>query len=399
MKDISRPIIKTVLIPADSTGCSHYRMIFPAMVIKSMFKDILYIETYKYILDKDFYNGIKNVMVQRHVSEGQLKSLEMLKLLSLQYNFWLTYNIDDVVSPDDIPKYNRSHKIYKELIKNETIKKSMDLCDFIVVTTDDLKNYYMNKFQQNPNKFIIIPNFLPRWWVGECYNLDKISHLYDKHKNKPRILFTSSSAHYDMDGSNNYIDDFTHINDFIIRNIDKYQFVFIGGLIPKQLEPYKDKLEIYPGYDILNFIREVNSKECQLIIAPLQNNIFNICKSNIKLIEGWALGIPVIAQNLPNYSKYTDLIFNDSNDLETVVEDVLSNKNKYLDIVKNCRNIVDFGDENQPNGYWLEKNINYWFPLFNMQNKSLYIDLNLYKKIENGILNNRSNNKDIMVTL
>ena len=62
MKDISRPIIKTVLIPADSTGCSHYRMIFPAMVIKSMFKDILYIETYKFSIDFLFFPKINQII-------------------------------------------------------------------------------------------------------------------------------------------------------------------------------------------------------------------------------------------------------------------------------------------------------------------------------------------------
>lgn len=394
---MNKPIIKTVLIPADSTGCSHYRMIFPAMVIKSMLKDIIYIETYKYIFDKEFYSGIKNVMVQRHVSDSQIKCLELLKILSLQQNFWLTYNIDDVVSPDDIPKYNKSYKIYKEIIKDEMIKKGLGLCDLIIVTTEELKDYYINKFGQKENKFIVIPNFMPRWWVGECYNINRISELYDKYKNKPRILFTSSSSHYDMDGNNNFIDDFTHINDFIIRNIDKYQFVFIGGIIPKQLEPYKEKLEIYPGYDILNFIREVSNKECQLIIAPLQDNIFNRCKSNIKLIEGWSLGIPVIAQNLPNYSKYTDLVFNNSDDLEEIVEKTLSDKSKYLEIVKKYRNIVDYGDENQKNGYWLEKNISKWITLFNMPNKTIYIDLNLIKKAENSIIN--SSNSEIVVSL
>ena len=53
--------------------------------------------------------------------------------------------------------------------------------------------------------------------------------------------FVSSTTHYDIFNRNGGVDDFTHVVSYVRENIDKYDFVFIGG-VPQQLEDlHKDK--------------------------------------------------------------------------------------------------------------------------------------------------------------
>jgi hypothetical protein len=378
-------MFNNLLIPVDSSGCATYRIFFPYWAVRAISQKISFVETTKYVFDASFYQGFTNLMVQRHVHDAHLKIFtEFFKPLSQQLGFWINYTIDDAIGPDDIPKWNHAWKAYQQPTFFDNIKKMLNMSDFVTVTTQELKNYYHNKFEVPNENIIVIGNFLPRWWVGEAYNLSRTLENYDKNLKKPRIGFTSSLTHFDIDNNNNGVDDFTHIVDFIKTTVDKYEWCFIGAC-PQQLAELvkQKKITVYPCSDILNFMRELHDKNFNAVVAPLQDIEFNRCKSNIKLIECWSLGIPVIAQNIVTYNKYTNLVFDDSNSLQNKLDEVLKSRNNYKDIVKNHRNIVDFGDENFPAGCWLEKNIMPWIQLFSMPQKTLHIDTTKKKEVKN----------------
>jgi glycosyltransferase involved in cell wall biosynthesis len=363
--------------PGDSAGCAHYRMFFPYWSVRTVLRQAAFIETTKFIGDPNFYKGITHVMMQRQVSDAQHQVFtKFMSPLSKQLGFWLTYNIDDVIGPNHIPKYNIGHKAYQGPNIFNNIKSMMNHADFLIVTTPELKYYYHEFFDVKFERIVDIPNYLPRWWVGEAYDEDRRMALFNENKQKPRIGFTSSTTHFDVNNQNGGKDDFTHIIDFIESTRHKYQWVFIGTF-PKQLEQYiRDKeIELYPGSDILNFLRELHDKKLNAIVAPLEDNIFNRCKSNIKLVESWALGIPVIAQNLPLYSKYTDNVFNDSNDLQNKLDNLFKNEETYREEIRRNRHTVDYGDKNAPNGWWLEKNLTPWAKFFTLPQKTLNINL------------------------
>jgi hypothetical protein len=228
-----------------------------------------------------------------------------------------------------------------------------------------------------PNEnIVVIPNYLPRWWIGEAYDLHRIEERYEDNKSKPRIAIASSTTHFDVNGTNNYVDDFTHVNEFIKSTVDEYQWVFIGGL-PNALkeEAQAGKIEVHRGSDLLNYPRELVGKNIDIVVAPLLDNVFNRCKSNIKFLEMSALGIPCICQDLAPYQPYTDLLFKDANELQNQIDSVLKTKKKYLNLVKGNRNIIDYGDRNSPNGWWLEKNMNVWMDQFMIPQKTLYYDV------------------------
>lgn len=358
-------------------GCGHYRMKFPAMAAQTLRRDVRIVESTKMIPLPDFYRDIRMVRVQRQVSDIQCEyMMKFFKPLSQRMGFWLCYEIDDVIGPDDIPMYNMGRSAYQQPSFKENIKMMLNMVDFVTVTTEELKKYYHEKFEVPNENIVVIPNYLPRWWIGEAYDLHRIEERYEDNKRKPRIAIASSTTHFDVNGANNYVDDFTHVNEFIKSTVDEYQWVFIGGL-PNALkeEAQAGKIEVHRGSDLLNYPRELVGKNIDIVVAPLLDNVFNRCKSNIKFLEMSALGIPCICQDLVPYQPYTDLLFKDANELQNQIDSVLKTKKKYLNVVKGNRNIIDYGDRNSPNGWWLEKNMNVWMDQFMIPQKTLYYDV------------------------
>jgi hypothetical protein len=137
------------------------------------------------------------------------------------------------------------------------------------------------------------------------------------------------------------------------------------------------KIETYVGFDLLNYPHIIGSMGFDLVLAPLQDNVFNRCKSNIKLLEMGALGIPTIVQDLTPYKKYTDLRFHNSNQLSNHIDTLLSSKQLYMDTVKKNRNMIDHGDSNALRGWWLEANMDQWFKLYCINQRTLRFDLRL----------------------
>lgn len=367
---------KTISHPADNGGCGHYRMKYPVWAAHTLKKDVNVIESFKLIPLQEFYADVRMVRVQRQLSNVQCKFiLEFLKPLSERYGFWLCYEIDDVVGREHIPKYNAGWGAFQNDQLMNNMKMILQVCDVVTVTTQELANYYIKHFGLSKDKVYVLPNYLPRWWIGDSYTEERISQKYDNIQ-KPRVGFVSSSTHFDLFNKNEGVDDFTHINDFIRSTVDEYQWVFVGG-VPQQLKDLQadGKIEYHAGFDILNYPRMASALNFDTIVAPLQDNIFNRCKSNIKFLEMGALGIPCICQDLAPYKKYTNLRFNTADDLQMQLDTVLKNKETYMDCVKHNRNIIEHGDSNSPNGWWLEKNMDKWFKLFCISQKTMRFDL------------------------
>lgn len=301
---------------------------------------------------------------------------EFLKPLCDQLGIWLIYEIDDVLLYDEIPKYNLAKEAFNPEQIGNSVQVIFDACDFITVTTQELKDIYVEKLHQDPDKIMVIPNYLPRWWIGEAYNLDATMNQWERQHDKPHIAFACSTNHFDVNNANGGVDDFTAIMPWIKKNIEKYDFIFVGGL-PQQLkeEASKGKIIVQPPSDLFNYPREMKLRNIDLLIAPLIDNRFNRCKSNIKWIEMSALGIPMIGQNICTYNKYTDQVFDTTDDIDNWIEKMFYKKDSkdfVANLVKNNRKIVD-GEAPANDGYWLEKNLSRYYNLYTMQQKTMNI--------------------------
>lgn len=383
-------MFNSVLFPADVGGCGFYRLIFAKLALQTIAKNIRVVESTKLIGDPNFFKDVRMVRLQRQVNDAQCQYfLKFLKPLSDQFGFWLVYEIDDVISHDEIPPYNMGRKAYENKQFFANVKNMLNAADIITVTTERLKQFYVETYDIQPDKFLVIPNYLPRWWVGESYNLDNRVNSFKENIKKPRIVFPMSSSHFDVGGINDNQDDFTQMCDFIRENYKNYDFSIIGHK-PKLIEDlvYDKKVNVIPGSDLLNYPRELVMRNFNAIIAPLQDNMFNRCKSAIKLHEGWALGYPVIAQDLECYNKHTDAVFKDNNQLQNQLDKLFQSPKKYRKVVKDNRFKIDYGYNIHPQGLWIEKNIATWHQLFTMPQRTIKIDLSKYQpKVENNVIN------------
>lgn len=284
---------------ADYSGCGHWRMIWPENLLNASGKSIIHGSSVM-VLDERYYGGIDTIRIQRQATESQLKFMQWMRGLADKHNFKLVYEIDDICFREDIPDYNKFKFAFdKESIKNAVIEM-MNLTDEMTVTCDFMKQYYQDK--AGHKNITVIPNYMPKFWIGNHYDSRKIEQNFRQNVSKPRILYAGSGAHFDVENKVGQQDDFAHVLEVISKTVDKYQWVFMGAF-PMSLRPLiqSGKVEFHPWASLYSYPDQLAKLKINALVAPLQDNIFNRAKSNLKYIEACAFGIPIVCQDMCTY--------------------------------------------------------------------------------------------------
>ena len=166
-------------------------------------------------------------------------------------------------------------------------------------------------------------------WVSYTIKI-KLLARFKHNRNKPRILYTGSGAHYDVDNKTGGKDDLSEVRDFIRKTVNKYQWIFVGAFPPQLVDLVQQKkIEFYPWQPLLKYPYFINSLNAQLMVAPLQVNDFNKAKSDIKFIEACVLGIPCLCQDMDTYNSAPEsLRFSSVDEFEQKIASILNWKNK-----------------------------------------------------------------------
>jgi hypothetical protein len=280
------------------------------------------------VFDPRWYQGLKCIKIQRQASKAQKDFVSFLKSIQQEHGFKLIYEVDDVVFEEDIPDYNK----FKSAFEGGGIRQNcidiINMCDEVTVTCQFMKELY--KARTGKQEVTVVPNFVPDFWMGHLYNRRKVVDAYDQNYKKPRILYTGSGAHYDVDNKVGGKDDFEHVIKLVIDTRHKYKWVFVGAFPPPLLEYVKSgDIEFHPWQNLLNYPKFIANLQAQIMIAPLQENNFNKSKSDIKFVEAAVLGIPCLCQDLVTYSTAPEsLRFKSAEDLKFKLETILSYKNR-----------------------------------------------------------------------
>lgn len=318
---------------ADFSGCGFWRMLWPEHTLNAYQKAIVHGSTVM-VTDEKFYTNVKCVRIQRQATPAQLKFVEYLIKLGEKMGFHVVYEIDDIVFYEDIPKYNKFRGAFvDDDIKNATTRM-MQMCSEITVTCDYMRDYYASK-TGNEN-ITVIPNYPPRYWLDQ-YDELSIEKNYNKRKKKPRVLYAGSGAHFDVDNVDGQRDDFGHIVDTVKRTVNKYQWVFIGAF-PVGLRPLvqQGKIEFHQWVNLYDYPRLVQKVRPNVMVAPLIDNVFNRSKSDLKFVEGCALGIPTICQDMCTYEN-AFYKFKTGDEMVDHIDSLMSDKNTYMKAVRKGR--------------------------------------------------------------
>jgi hypothetical protein len=230
----------------------------------------------------------------------------------------------------------------------------MGMMDEITVTCQYMKDYYINK---TGNKNItVIPNYPPKFWLDRFYDRKRIQDLYEKNKKRPRILYAGSGTHIDVANKNGMKDDFTHVIDDIIKARKDFRFVWKGAY-PLAVKPFIDngEMEYVDWSPLMDLPKSIYDIGCNAVFAPLEDNVFNKSKSNIKMVEAGAFGLPGTYQDICTYEG-AEFTFKNGADLIDQLKYITSDQDRYMKLSKKARAFTE--------PLWLEDHLDEYEALY-----------------------------------
>lgn len=270
-----RPLPVTLCYPADPWGCGHYRIIkpFQAMKAAGLSEGLLTNERLSMTelarLDPDV------VVLQRQLNHDHIEDMRRMK----QYaNKFLVFELDDYL-PNLSMKSAYRENMPKDILKS--MRRAMKWVDRFVVSTYPLADTLSGLHAD----IQVVENRLPvDWWQG-------LSTLRQQ-GSKPRVGWAGGMGH---------TGDLELVADVVRDLADEVDWVFFG-MCPEKLRPFI--AEVHEVIDINLYPRKLASMNLDLAIAPLEDNLFNRCKSNLRLLEYGACGFPVVCSDVGPYRQH-----------------------------------------------------------------------------------------------
>ena len=349
---------------ADQGGCAFWRLIWPGDELLSQNKAVV-MSLYQMIQQAQFYLTVDVVRLQRQCTDHQREFVEFLRAVSDNIKqqtgkgFKILYEVDDICMPvDSIPDYNPCKQAFLDPKIGENMKKIVALCDEMTVPSQTMKDHYVKHLGYD--KISVVPNYAPQSWLDKGDTFFHKIKEYRDNKKRPRIAYAGSSTHFDYLNKAQQKDDFDHVINEIIKDVTitkKYQWVFLGGYPPK-LKQYIDskQVEYHPWGPVSQYPKLLKKLNAQILIAPLADNVFSNAKANIKLTEGGALGIPVVAQDRDCY-KDALYKFETADEMFKQFNRILLSENTYRQAVDNSRAYAE--------KFWLEDHTDEWMLIYN----------------------------------
>lgn len=252
----------------DDSGCFLYRTKYPAEMLNKPFHA-------GFPVGHELTKSSKVIQLQRATNDFFVDNIPKVQA----YGQKIIYDIDDNLF--EIPSYNPAFRPYNKKIL-DTTRKIIGICDAVTVSTEPLKKYFLDK--RIAKNIYVIPNFM---------------HDIPEYRDN-----SSEEIIIGYHGTNTHCGDF----DFklvsalrkILEKYDNVRFVCVGyNPIP---EKNNSKITFIPFVPINEFFNTIYNLKFDIGIAPLRNNIFNQCKSNIKYLEYSACSTATIAQDVYPYS-------------------------------------------------------------------------------------------------
>lgn len=269
----NRPGLPTIMANhADVAGCGHYRIIGPfnAMKNEGMANGKLHDRLIS--ISELGQQKPDSLIIQRRYSEvfqnwvGQVKEA---------VDVFRVYELDDYLL--NVPLKNHHRKDFANDM-SKMMRRSLSFFDRFVVSTAPLAE----AFKGMHNEIVVMPNRLQvEWWGG--------LQSQRQQGKKPRVGWAGGSSHTgDLEMIVDVVKEFTH----------EVEWVFMG-MCPPKLRPYIH--ELHHGVDIELYPATLAALNLDLALAPVEDNFFNTCKSNLRLLEYGACGVPVICSDVECY--------------------------------------------------------------------------------------------------
>lgn len=272
---IARAMPSVLALPSNASAIAHYRVVHP-------FEEL---ERTGWIQGRIDYSAPGLVDLEREKPDvvilqcrylpANIRDIEQYKRFSGARRI---YELDDYII--DPPKKN-DHARNMPGNMRELVSKAISLCDRVVVSTEPLADALSSMHQD----IRVVPNMLAAaLWTGLVSQRQTSA--------RPRVGWAGGTSHRG---------DLELMLEVVKTLANEVDWVFFG-MCPDVLLPYVK--EFHPGVSFTSYPTKLASLNLDLALAPLEQNLFNDCKSNLRLLEYGACGLPVICTDTKAYGGY-----------------------------------------------------------------------------------------------
>ncbi|WP_426662766.1 glycosyltransferase [Rhodanobacter aciditrophus] len=259
-------------VAADANGCGHYRIRQPfhAMQREGLADGMVAPMHLKPVAMERFAPAA--IVLQRQLTDAQIETMRGYRDFSRAFK---VYELDDYLPNLPLKSVHRDG-VPRDVLKS--LRKAVALTDRFVVSTAPLAEQFANLHDD----IRVVPNCLPVDWWGQLASQRRKGV-------KPRVGWAGGSSHRG---------DLELIADVVRELADEVEWVFFG-MCPEKLRSCVH--EFHDGVPIANYPAALAALDLDLALAPLEDNLFNACKSNLRLLEYGACGFPVICSDIVCY--------------------------------------------------------------------------------------------------
>lgn len=269
----SEPLLPRVFcVAGDAYGCGHYRIRqpFAAMQGEGLAEGCVS-DIHLAPVEMERFQP-HAIVLQRQLEEPQLAAMRRYRDA---FGAFKVYELDDYL-PNVPVKSEARARMPKDLTR--TLRQALSMVDRFVVSTEPLAEAFAG-FHEDIR---VVPNRLPVHWWGDLSSRRRAG-------SKPRVGWAGGATHRG---------DLDLIADVVRDLADEVEWVFFG-MCPEQVREYVH--EVHPGVRIGKYPAMLASLNLDLALAPVEDNAFNRCKSNLRLLEYGACGFPVICSDVLCY--------------------------------------------------------------------------------------------------
>jgi glycosyltransferase involved in cell wall biosynthesis len=214
-----------------------------------------------------------SLIVQNYLLDPRLRGLAEWRAAGL--DTFIVYALDDLFT--EMP-HSSSMRHGVPANARSRFRTALKYCDRLVVSTEFLAEAYRPLFPD----IRVVPNRL----AGEHWlNLQTRKRT----GRKPRIGWAGGTTH----GG-----DLELLTAIIEATRDEADWVFMG-MNTNEIRPLL--AEFHPGVGFEEYPRALAALDLDIAVAPLEQNRFNQGKSNLRLLEYGALGLPVVCTDIDPY--------------------------------------------------------------------------------------------------
>ncbi len=212
------------------------------------------------------------LILQHSMDDGQLALIDSFK--NAAPGIKIIQTVDDLIGEVPEKHPNRQYQIREG---HPRMMQALTKSDRLIVTTQPLADHY-RKYVSDVH---IVPNTLGSQWLG----------LRNLPKPRPRLRVG-------WVGAGQHQGDLELINTVVHELAIEVDWVFMG-MCTEEIKPL---LKEFHGFvSIGDYPKKMSELDLDIAIAPIEDNFFNQCKSNLRLLEYGAMGWPVVCSDVYPY--------------------------------------------------------------------------------------------------